>query len=222
MSRKDGRNGTPMIRKITLLCLGLTVAAAVLFYIFLTYNPTHLVYNYLESDANFLIFAVLMALLPLAGMPISIFLVLAGILYGMPGAIALTAGVMFFHLLMTYYLVHSLVRPLLVRLLDRFDLAIPKFPARGRKRIGFVFMILPGIPYSAKNYLLALAEMPFRPYLLIGWTAQFGLSIPFIILGKGVIRMDPVILLAAVCLLGAGFILQNYLRKKYKKLDESV
>lgn len=204
-----------------MLWLGLVVCAAVLLYLFLSYNPTHLLFNYLQGDANAYVFALFMALLPLAGMPISIFLVLAGILFGMPGGFALTGVVILFHLGMTYYLVHSVVRPLLVRLMGRFHVAIPRLPREGRKKIGFVFMILPGLPYSVKNYLLALAEMPLWPYLAISWTAHFLLSIPFIILGKGVVRMEPLILFPAVGLISLGIVLQYYLRRRYTNLDGS-
>ncbi len=212
----------PLISKITLLGLSLIVGGAVLTFLLFSYHPADLLTQYINGDANVYVFALLMALLPLAGMPISIFLVLVGMLYGIPGGIALTGALEAFHLVMTYYLVHSFVRPLLIRLLGKFNMAIPKLPIHGRKRIGFVFMILPGLPYAVKNYLLALAKMPFRPYMAIGWTAQFGLSVSFIILGKGVIQMDPIILSLAVglILLGAG--LQYFLRRHYQNLKNSL
>lgn len=211
-----------LVRKITMLWLSLIVAAAILLYLFLSYNPTHLLFQYLKGDANAYVFVILMAVLPLAGMPISIFLILVGMLFGMTGGFVLTGALMLFHLVTTYYLVHSFVRPRLIRILDRLQLAVPKLPRRRRKRIGFVFMILPGLPYSVKNYLLALAEMPLKPYLIISWISHFGLSIPFIILGRGVIQLNPMILCIAVLLISLGLVLQHYLRRHYRNLDGSA
>lgn len=219
--RKDRVLKPLLIRKVTMLWLSLLVGFAVLLYLYLSYNPAHLLSRYLQSDANAYIFAFLMAILPLAGVPISIFLVLVGMLFGMPAGFALTGVLMLFHLVMTYYLVHSFVRPLLIRVLGEFHLAIPRLPRQRRKRIGFVFMILPGLPYAVKNYLLALAEMPLKPYLIISWAAHFALSIPFIILGKGVIELDPVVLFPAVGLISLGLVLQYYLRRRYTNLEET-
>lgn len=220
MPMDESNNRTPkppVISRITILSILLIVCGAILLYIFLYYNPTNLIYSYLESDANAYVFIILMALLPLLGLPISIFLVLVGMMFGIPGGIALTGIIMVFHLLATYYLVHSFVRPLLIRFLHDFHLHIPKLPPNGKKRLGFAFMILPGLPYSMKNYLLALAEMPFKPYMLISWSCHFILNIPFIILGRGVIRMDPKVLLMAAGLIIMGLAVQYYLRRKYKK-----
>lgn len=218
--RKDGTIKSPLIRKVTMIWLSLIVGAAILLYLFLSYNPAHLLFKYLQSDANAAIFIFLMAILPLAGVPISIFLVLVGMLFGMVAGIALTGVLMLFHLVMTYYLVHSFVRPLLIRVLREFHLAIPRLPRQRRKRIGFLFMIVPGLPYAVKNYLLALAEMPLKPYLIISWASHFSLSIPFIILGKGVIELDPVVLFLAVGLISLGLVSQYFLRRRYANLDE--
>ncbi|MDW7773873.1 MAG: hypothetical protein SCH71_13380 [Desulfobulbaceae bacterium] len=217
--KKNNRPDKPAITLKSVFFWGFLVAViALVISLFVAYNPPGLLFTQLNSDTNSLVFAALMAVLPLAGFPISIFLVLVGMMYGITGGIVLTGGIMLFHMIATYYLVHSLVRPLLVRLLQRFHMKIPKLPKRGKKRLGFVFMILPGVPYAAKNYLFALTEIPLAPYLLIGWAAQFGLSIPLIVLGKGVIRMDPLILLLGACLILIGLALQYYLRRLYKNL----
>lgn len=217
MKQHKSNDTIRIIKNITLFLIVLTVAGSFVLYTVFSYNPAHHLYTYLQNDANASVFVVLMALLPLAGLPISVFLVLIGMMFGIPAGIGITAIVMFFHVLATYYLVHSFVRPLLLGFLNRFELKIPRLPRERRKRIGFAFMILPGIPYSLKNYLLALAEMPFRPYVIISWSVQFIMSIPFIVLGRGVVELDPIILILAAVLIVTGLTIQYRLRKRYKK-----
>lgn len=205
--------------KKTAVVLILAIIIAIGLYLFLSSeNPADLLSSYLKDDINIYLFSLLMILLPLIGAPISIFLVLVGIKFGIVMGILLTGVIMLFHLLATYYMVHSFLRLRVVRVLQKFDMKIPQLPQKGKKRLGFVFMIFPGIPYTMKNYLFALTEMPFIPYMLISWTAQFSLCIPFIVLGKGVIGMDPVILFAAIGILLLSIVGQNFIRKRYKNI----
>lgn len=80
-----------------------------------------------------------------------------------------------------------------------------------------IFMLFPGLPYSIKNYLLAMSGLSFLEYVIIGWVAQFSLSIPFILLGRAVIKMAPLFLGIALALVLLGFVGQNFLRRRYKK-----
>lgn len=181
------------------------------------YNPATFISQFLSSETNSLVFAVLMAFLPLAGFPLVPFLLLVGMIYGTVGGILVTASLMLFHMTASYYLTHSLFRPVVKRILLRFGLPVPQLPRDGGKRFAFIFMIVPGLPYSIKNYFLALTGMPVSTYLGISWIAQFSLAIPFVILGDGVMRMEPIVLaVAAGCLLLA-LAGQYYLRRQRRK-----
>ena len=210
---------------MTFICSTLVVGAVIavfLVYIFMAYEPTTWLNRYLTKSTDPAVFAALMALLPLAGAPISIFLVLVGIIFGLGGGILLTGVLSFFHVVVTWYLVHSIFRPLVLRLLNRTHVAAPRLPRRGRKRLAFIFMLIPGLPYAVKNYLLALSGLPFLQYTVISWSAQFVLCIPFIMLGKAVIKMDPAILGAAVCIILLGFAGQVYLKRHYSSLRQQT
>jgi len=214
MKKKSQPDYVQRIRIITFWS-GVTLIAVVLLTLFSSANAPRLLCDYLQHDANSFVFALFMAVLPLIGIPISIFLVLVGIIYGMAGGMILTGACILLHLITTYYLVHSLFRPLVIRILQRVHLGIPRLPRSGGKRLGFFFMIFPGLPYAMKNYLFALTETPFRSYLLISWPAQFCLSIPFIILGRGLMEMDVKILLAAATIILLGMLGQQYVRRRY-------
>jgi len=215
MKKDNNMKNKPNIRKMTIVWFFIIVGAVFLVSIIFSFNPARLITQYLSSDTNSFIFAGLMAVLPLAGFPISIFLVLVGMVYGITGGILMTGAVMLFHMVMTYYLVHSLFRPLINRMLERFDVEIPQLPGNEKKGLAFLFMITPGLPYSVKNYLLALTELPFRQYLAIAWLAQFGFSIPFIVLGKSVVQENLMVLLLVVLALLAGYLLLWRLQRKF-------
>lgn len=208
-----------LVRPAAAAWLILLSAVGVFLVLVIKYHPAETLRTFLDNTANSYIFAVLMAFLPILGFPISVFLVLVGMMFGIAGGIALTGLMMLFHLAATYYLVHSFLRSQVVRLLGRFNLKIPKLPQTGGYRLSLIFMIVPGLPYAVKNYLLALAGLPLKPYLLISWLTQFGASIPFVILGKGVMELDPVILIIALLVLLISFIVQYYLQQRYKVSD---
>ncbi|MCL7489622.1 MAG: VTT domain-containing protein [Desulfobulbaceae bacterium] len=215
MRKKNKSDATPVITKMTIVWFLIIVCAVFLASIFFSANPAGLAAKYLSSDTNSFVFAGLMAVLPLAGFPISIFLVLVGMVYGITGGILLTGVVMLFHMIMTYYLVHSLFRPLINRMMQKFDVEIPQLPGKDKKGLAFLFMIAPGLPYSVKNYLLALTELPFLQYLLIAWLAQFGFSIPFIVLGKSMVEKNLLVLLLVVLVLLAGYLLLWRLQRRF-------
>jgi uncharacterized membrane protein YdjX (TVP38/TMEM64 family) len=107
-------------------------------------------------------------ILPLLGFPISIFLVLAGIRFGLAGGMAISAVAVIVHHFVAYHLAHGWFRSPVRRRLDRAGYAIP--PIRAKHRAGFtmLFAALHGPPYIAKIYLLALTDIPFRIFLGFG------------------------------------------------------
>ena len=221
MNLQNGRRHMPAISKMTFIWSGLLVGAVflgLLAYVIMTYDPSTWLNDFLNRSTNPLVFAALMAVLPIFGIPVSIFLVLVGMIFGITTGILVTGGLMLFHLVATWFLVHSLFRPLVLKMLNRTQVTPPRLPQKGKKRLALIFMLIPGLPYAVKNYLLALSGLPFPHYMAISWLTQFSLSIPFIILGKGVIQMDPLILGAGLVIIIFGFAGQHYLRLHYRNL----
>jgi uncharacterized membrane protein YdjX (TVP38/TMEM64 family) len=203
------------LRKAAIAGTAVIILLATAAYIIHYYEPSLILTEYLSRRIHPGIFITLMLVLPLLGVPIGIFLVLVGIKFGIVQGLLLSALIMPCHMALTYYLVHSFLRNWITTLLKPYKVSIPKLRNDQNRWHAFVFMLIPGLPYVAKNNLLALAEMPFVPYMVINWTAQFGLSIPFIILGSAIMEMDLRFLIAALTLLLGGYLLQLYIRKKY-------
>jgi uncharacterized membrane protein YdjX (TVP38/TMEM64 family) len=209
--RSRHRTIVARVRGAVLAVLVLTVLA-VAAYAFINHEPLTVLKNYLESRVHPLLFILLMAVLPICGVPISLFLVLVGMRFGIATGIALSAVTMLFHLIATYYLVHSFLRVWITGLLQRFSIPVPELQIMSNKRYAFVFMLVPGLPYVVKNNLLALTGLPLVPYLLIGWLSQFLTAISFVIFGGAVIEMNYSILALALVLILAGFLLQRFIR----------
>ncbi len=204
--------------KLVIIGTAAVVVLTTAIYLIYRYEPTIILSEYLSSHIHPTLFLFLMLLLPLVGVPITIFLVLVGIKFGIVQGLLLSSLIMAFHMAVTYYLVHSFLRRWVEVLLKPFNLSIPKFDDDKKRWPAVIFMLIPGLPYAAKNNLLAMAELGFIPYMVINWTAQFGLSIPFIVLGGALMEMDLKILITALALLLAGYLLQHFLRKKYGNL----
>lgn len=209
--RSRHRTIVARVRGAVLAVLVLTVLA-VAAYAFINHEPLTVLKNYLESRVHPLLFILLMAVLPIFGVPISLFLVLVGMRFGITAGIVLSAVTMLFHLSATYYLVHSFLRVWITGMLQRFSIPVPELQIMSNKRYAFVFMLVPGLPYVVKNNLLALTGLPLVPYLLIGWLSQFLTGVAFVIFGGAVIEMNYSILALALVLILAGFLLQRFIR----------
>jgi len=142
----------------------------------------------LNRDTQPLLFLTLWAILPIFGFPMTIFLVLAGVKFGIVWGILLTLAVMPVHMIASYLVARSfLYRPLL-GFLERRGYSLPHLANRRVITGMFVFVSLPGPSYALKNYLLALLDIPFMTYLGMNWSIQSLLHVPIIGLSGAAIQ----------------------------------
>jgi len=106
--------------------------------------------------------------LPLLGVPISVFLVLAGIHFGFTGGMAASTVAVFFHNFAAYRLTHGLFRARMRGFLEKAGYVIPPIDVRHQVRFTALFSAIHGPPYIAKLYLLALTDIPFPIYFWVG------------------------------------------------------
>lgn len=182
------------------------------------FEPDTTLKNYLDNQVSPTLFLILMLLLPFLGFPLSPFLILVGMKFGIAIGITITALVMALHMIFTYYLVQLFLRDWTILLLKKIGIPLPEEKMRLNNWQALLFMIIPGLPYAVKNCLLALSSISFGAYLLINWCTQFSLSIPFIIIGKAAIDVDPTVISVGLIFLLLIFLLQYMARKKFKKI----
>lgn len=104
----------------------------------------------------------LLVILPLAGFPVSVLHVAAGIRFGVKLGLLLVPLSILIQLLASYALVH-LFHDTFERRLASVRKRIPR-AAHGAMTL--FTMLLPGVPYFAKNYVLPLIGVPLPIYLL--------------------------------------------------------
>lgn len=140
------------------------------------------------------LFVALFLLLPLIGFPISALLVILGVKFGTwIGLIIMFAG-MPVHLTVSFFVAHSLLRAPLLRLLARMGRPLPQIPEDRQARFCFLFMAVPGLSYTLKNYLLPLSGVPFRYFFLSGLVLQGVMGIPFVVAGDAAAKADLLLL----------------------------
>ncbi|GAA5126490.1 TVP38/TMEM64 family protein [Luteolibacter yonseiensis] len=149
-------------------------------------------------------FIVAYALLPVAGVPLSPLLVLAGVKFGFWQGMAVAAAGIFIHHVIAYHLVHGGLRRRVSERLERSSYSIPTPDAKNHVWFTAVFASVHGPPYAIKLYLLALTEVSFRVYLWVGAPVYIIFCVVPVGAGSSAISVNPLWLyggLAAVMLL---------------------
>jgi uncharacterized membrane protein YdjX (TVP38/TMEM64 family) len=167
----------------------------------------------LNEESHPMLFIGLMLVLPMAGFPISVFLVLAGLKFGAFLGAALTAVLIPVHLAVAYWVAGSWLRSHLEAYLDKKNRRLPRVPENRLMAFTFVFMAVPSLPYAMKNYILPLSGVPLRCHLTAGWAGQLAICIPFVGLGGSVAEANYKMTLVIVAVIAAGYLVFKWLRK---------
>jgi uncharacterized membrane protein YdjX (TVP38/TMEM64 family) len=141
-------------------------------------------------DAGPMVFFAAMALLPAVGFPMMAFTLAAGPVFGPTlGAgwvigwslLAVTAN-----LLLSYWVANRALRPLVGRLLTRFDYRLPESAAGDAWQVTLITRLMPGPPYWVQSYLLGLMRVPMTPYLVISLLVMGGYLVALVLGGAAI------------------------------------
>jgi len=142
-------------------------------------------------------FIALFLLLPLLGVPVSPFLVVAGLKYGIGWGLLLATIATAIHNLAAFAATKSWFQLPIERALHRLGYQIPRIPDRHHLWFTAAFTGVPGLPYAVKLYSLALTNIRFRIYFWISWPIYSLKSIAYIALGDAAATLSPAWFLAA-------------------------
>ncbi len=131
----------------------------------------------------------LMATLPLAGFSIGLVYLIAGAKFGPLLGGAVVFGVTAVHLLATHGIARRLLRRRMERFLERRHYRLPLIPEGENASIALMGALMPGLPYFARNYLLALSGVPLRVYFWVCLPVYVARSYLVIFLGD--LSSDP-------------------------------
>ncbi|HWA88322.1 MAG TPA: VTT domain-containing protein [Opitutus sp.] len=152
-----------------------------------------------------LVFFSAMALLPLAGFPLAPFTLTAGPVFGPAlglGAVVLWSFVaVTVNVALSYWIATSALRPAISSLLRRLGWELPRVDSRSAWLLALVVRIVPGPPFFLQSYLLGLARVPFRVYLIVSTLVPFGYIACVVVLGDALARGNLRAALEAVALM---------------------
>lgn len=215
----------PTPRKlIALLVLGLAGSGAALWWLAIHAFNVRLAVDEgikLLQSAGPLAFFSAMAVLPAAGMPISLFNLTAASAFaarlGLPGVLAAAAVAIAVNLALTYWLARFGLRPWLEQMVARTKYRIPVAPPDEQAEITLLVRITPGPPFFLQSYLLGLAEVRFTTYLWISWLITFIYSTGFIVFGDAILHGRAKVAFIGLSILLAVALGVHLLRRHYGK-----
>jgi uncharacterized membrane protein YdjX (TVP38/TMEM64 family) len=165
-----------------------------------------------------LLFFALMLTLPMVGAPLSLFIFVLGVKYGIIYGVLLLEIIMPLHILISYALARIVRHPLSRFLVNRLGYRIPEIPQNREFLFSFLFLAVPVLPYAAKNYVLPLSGVRFRYCFWLNWLVQGTISIPFVILGKSAADMNLAVFGGTLAVLAALLLLLRWMRRWYESL----
>jgi uncharacterized membrane protein YdjX (TVP38/TMEM64 family) len=165
------------------LFLALILALVGAFTVFQGQEPVKDFYAFLRQDIHPGLFVLLMASLPVLGIPFSPFLVLSGIKFGTAWGVVLSLLVMPVHLGLCYVISKTFFQTLILKIVENRGYSAPGFLTDKPGKLVLLFLIAPGPPYVMKNYLLALTGLSFISYMGLAWAVQGLLALPVVVLG---------------------------------------
>ena len=160
-------------------------------------------------EARPLPYFALMCLLTTIGLPITPFFIIAGATFGIGLGLVGSGLALAGSLAVSYRLGRGRLRPRLVSVVRRFGRELPDFGEAGKNAFRFTLTVkfAPGVPAILKNYILAIAGVPFALYfgMSILITGAYGAAL--IVLGESLLEHDlgralPTAVVVAVAALG--------------------
>lgn len=158
-------------RKSKIFFIG-SIAAFVLFVVLIAlFVDVQKVRAWAEGLNPWAVFAMLV-FLPLVGFPVSVLFVVTGVKFGPGWGLAVVGIGIALHLLITYWVTSKILHDPIERLFKKTKYKMPRIPEGEQVSISLLTALVPGIPYFAKNYLLVLGKVPFKPYFLSCWPSH--------------------------------------------------
>jgi uncharacterized membrane protein YdjX (TVP38/TMEM64 family) len=149
----------------------------------------------------------LLAILPLVGFPASLLHVAAGIRFGAVLGLALVSLSILLQLLISYAVVHVWR--------DRFERTRwfkrirERIPQGAHASVSIFTVLLPGVPFTAINYVLPLIGVPLRTFLLCAWPLHTLRSTVTVVFGDQSAQLNAtrlaVLIAYALTILGASY-----------------
>jgi uncharacterized membrane protein YdjX (TVP38/TMEM64 family) len=153
-------------------------------------------------EAGPVIFFLSMALLPAIGFPMFAFTVTAGPVFGPTLGTGWVIGCSLLavvtNLLLTHWLANRALRPLVSRLLARFEFRLPDDAAENAWLVTMIVRLTPGPPFWVQSYLLGVIRVPLLPYVAVSTLIMAGYIVALVLGGDAIASGNGRVALVAV------------------------
>jgi len=167
------------------------------------------------------LFFTAMAILPALGVPMLAFTLSAGPMFGQHLGIGivvlLSLAAITVNVILSYFFARYTMRHVIERLMAWLGYNLPKIPEGDITDVIIIVRVTPGIPFFAQNYLLGLAGVPFRKYLIITCIFTWGLSTAFVLFGDALVHGRGKMAVMTASLVVAAAAATHLTRKHYAK-----
>lgn len=204
-----------------LLALSFLALAGAAIYLLIAFDLFYRITALVNEATPPLLFVGLMAVLPMAGVPLTLFLLFLGAKFGMVTGILILEALLPLQMAAAYVLAHAVRRPLAYYLVNRGHYRIPVVPDHHELMFSFFFITFPGIPYAVKLYLLPLAGVKFRYCVWLNWALNGLLCIPFVLLGKSAMDLNAEMFGATLVIFAVLFIFLRWAKKRYLAIQQA-
>ncbi|MEJ1974349.1 MAG: hypothetical protein WDM96_18385 [Lacunisphaera sp.] len=127
---------------------------------------------------------VLMATLPIMGFPVSAVYLAIGAIFGPMWGGLVVMGITLVHLAVTHVLARTLFRSRIERWRQVWNRKLPVISEGDNISLVAMIIIVPGLPYVARNCLLAVSGVPLRYLLCVGVPLYVARSYTTLFLGN--------------------------------------
>jgi uncharacterized membrane protein YdjX (TVP38/TMEM64 family) len=159
------------------------------------------------------------AILPAFGAPLSAFTITAGEVFAplmtMGGVITATLFAIAVNLALTYWLARYALRPLLSRIAERYGYTVPRVTKANAFSVALAFRLTPGPPFFMQSYILGLAEVPFRLYMVVSFVCILPWAVGAIVIGKGIFNGNFKLALYGIGVITVATLIVQAIRKRY-------
>jgi uncharacterized membrane protein YdjX (TVP38/TMEM64 family) len=167
------------------------------------------------------IFFAAMAVLPAAGAPLMAFNLVAGEAFApqmtMTGVCMAVAIAIAANLALTYWLARYALRPLLTRVVKRYGYSVPRVTKENALMVSLLVRLTPGPPFFLQGYLLGLAEVPLRLFMIVSWLAVLPIAISAVVLGKAAREGNIGKIAAVLGIMVVSLVVVQILRRRFAK-----
>ncbi len=159
------------------------------------------------------------AVLPAVGAPLSAFTLVSGEAFAarmtMGGVIAAVLAAIAANLALTYWLARYALRPILSKVTQRYGYKIPTVSAGNALTITLLLRLTIGPPFFMQSYILGLAEVPFRLYMITSWLCVLPAAVAGVVLGRGVFNGNFWMISVGMMVIAVTTIALHWIRKRY-------